>query len=206
MILPVSLITIGGILKTPYLQRNIQKEVRKTFGDDFHFHADDYFQYVPALQMLAGDLVGFKSVHCFKQKAVNLAISNAISGVAIYATKSISKDNRPDNSAKNSFPSGHSATAFNNATLLFLEYRKDNIWYATSGYLFAASTAVLRMANNKHWSGDVFAGAGVGCATAIIVYYWNPFKFQKTNKDIGLIGYPIIGNKNYGLGFVYQIK
>ena len=62
------------------------------------------------------------------------------------------------------------------------------------------------MANNRHWSGDVFAGAGVGCATAIIVNCWNPFKFHQKNKDIGIIGYPIIGTKNYGLGLVYQIK
>jgi membrane-associated phospholipid phosphatase len=206
LILPATLVTVGAIFKTPFIQRNIQQEVRRTFGDNFQFKGDDYFQFVPAAQMLTGDLIGFKSKHGFKQKLTNLAISNAIVGVVIYTAKSISNDNRPDNSARNSFPSGHNATAFNNATLLFLEYRNDNIWYASSGYLFAVSTAVLRMANNRHWSGDVFAGAGIGCATAIIVNCWSPFKFDKKNKNIGLIGYPVINDKNYGIGLVYQIK
>jgi hypothetical protein len=203
LILPATLVTVGAIFKSPYIQRNVQQEVRRTFGDDFRIRADDYFQFVPAAQMLTGDFIGFKSNHGFKQKLANLAISNVIVGVVIYAAKTISRDNRPDNTARNSFPSGHNATAFNNATLLFLEYRDNNLWYASSGYLFAISTAVLRMANNKHWSGDVFAGAGIGCATAIIVNCWNPFKFDKKNKEIGLIGYPIINDKNYGVGLVW---
>jgi membrane-associated phospholipid phosphatase len=47
-----------------------------------------------------------------------------------------------------------------NATLLFQEYKDSNLWYASSGFVFATATAILRIANNKHYSSDVLAGAG----------------------------------------------
>jgi membrane-associated phospholipid phosphatase len=53
--------------------------------------------------------------------------------------------------------SGHTAIAFTNATLLFQEYKDSNLWYASSGFVFATATAILRIANNKHYSSDVLA-------------------------------------------------
>jgi membrane-associated phospholipid phosphatase len=35
------------------------------------------------------------------------------------------------------------------------------LWYASSGFVFATATAILRIANNKHYSSDVLAGAGI---------------------------------------------
>jgi hypothetical protein len=31
------------------------------------------------------------------------------------------------------------------------------LWYASSGFVFATATAILRIANNKHYSSDVLA-------------------------------------------------
>lgn len=207
LILPTGLIVVGAILKTPVLQKNIQENVRSVFATNFHTSADNYLQFVPVAQMFAGNVLGFQSKHGYKQMMINTIISGVIMGGIVYAGKTATHDLRPDGSANNSFPSGHSATAFTNATLLFYEYKDSNVWYASSGYLFATSTAVLRMANNRHWSGDVVAGAGIGIAVATIVNYWNPFHFddKKTNK-LGLFGYPIINDKSYGIGFLYQIK
>jgi hypothetical protein len=44
------------------------------------------------------------------------------------------------------------------ATILFLEYKDQGIWYGIGGYGFAAATGVLRMFNNKHWVSDVIPG------------------------------------------------
>jgi membrane-associated phospholipid phosphatase len=41
----------------------------------------------------------------------------------------------------------------------FQEYKDSNLWYA--GFVFATATAILRIANNKHYSSDVLAGAGI---------------------------------------------
>jgi membrane-associated phospholipid phosphatase len=206
LILPASLIAVGGILKIPSIQTEIQKSARNTFGENFHTEADNYLQFLPVVQMLGGNLLGFKSKHGYKQIITNTIISNFMVAGISYISKTVAHDLRPDGSANNSFPSGHTATAFNNATLLFLEYKDSNIWYASSGYLFAATTGVLRMANNRHWSGDVVAGAGIGIVIGTVVNYWNPFNFDKKNKQIGLISYPIINDKSYGVGMIYQIK
>jgi PAP2 superfamily len=205
-ILPVSLIALGGVLKSPSIQSDIQKSVRTAFGEDFHTKADDYLQFLPAAQMFGGNLLGFDSRDGYKQMATNILVSNLMVTGVTSIIKVTAKDLRPDGSANNSFPSGHTTTAFNHATLLFFEYKDSNLWYASSGYLFATTTGVLRMANNRHWSGDVVVGAGIGIAIGTIVSYWNPFHFDKKNKDIGLIGYPVINDKNYGIGLVYQIK
>jgi membrane-associated phospholipid phosphatase len=206
LIIPASFIAVGGILKIPSLQNDIQKEVRNTFGNNFQCKIDDYLQFVPAAQMFAGNLLGFKSKHGYKQMLSNSIISNGIVGAVIYVGKTVAHDLRPDGSSFNSFPSGHTASAFNNATMLFLEYKDSNIWYASSGYVFATTTGILRMANNRHWSGDVFAGAGIGIGIATIVNYWNPFNFDTKNKKIGFISYPVINDKTYGIGMMCQIK
>jgi PAP2 superfamily len=206
-IIPTALIATSIILKTNPIQNNLQQDSKSRFGKDFHTKIDDYFQFVPAAQVLTGDLLGFKSKHCFKQKIANLAISNILVGGVTFLGKSAAKDLRPDGSAKNSFPSGHTATAFNNATILFLEYKDSNIWYASSGFLFATATGALRVANNRHWSGDVLAGAGIGMSIGIIVSYWNPFKFdKKENKKLGFIGYPIINEQATGIGLLCRIN
>ena len=92
------------------------------------------------------------------------------------------------------------------STLLFLEYKDSNIWYASSGFAFATATGVLRMANNRHWSGDVVAGAGIGIAIATVVTYLNPFNFDKDkSKKIGFMGFPVVNNQATGLGLVCRI-
>lgn len=206
-IIPSALIATGFVLKSPKIQTNIQENARKTFGPDFHTKIDDYIQFAPAAQVLTGNLLGFKSKHGYKQMIANLAISNIAVGIVTFGVKTAYKDLRPDGSAFNSFTSGHTATAFNNATILFLEYKDSNIWYASSGFAFATATGVLRMANNRHWSGDVVAGAGIGIAIATIVTYWNPFNFdKKENKKIGLIGFPVINDQSTGIGLLCRIN
>jgi hypothetical protein len=206
LILPASLIAIGGILKTPEIQNSLQKNVRNLFGQDFHTKTDDYLQFVPAIQVLAGPSLGFESKQGYKQMLTNLMVSNLMVGSVVLLAKSAAHDLRPDGSAANSFPSGHTASAFNNATLLFFSYKDSNIWYASSGYLFATTTGLFRIANNRHWSGDVLTGAGIGIAIGTIVSYWNPFHFDDKKKNTAFMAYPVVNDKSYGLGMLYQIK
>ena len=205
-IIPTTLIATGFVLKTKNIQEDIQRTAQKTFGADFYTEIDNYIQFAPAAMALSGNLLGFQSKHGYYQMMTNIAISNIAVGVVTYGIKSTYKDLRPDGSSFNSFSSGHTATAFNNATLLFLEYKDSNIWYASSGFAFATATGVLRMANNRHWSGDVVAGAGIGIAIATVVTYLNPFNFDKDkSKKIGFMGFPVINNQSTGLGLLCRI-
>lgn len=207
LVVPAALVASGLILKYNPIQKNLQKDSRKRFGNNFKIKLDDYLQFAPAAQMLIGNAIGFESKNGYKQIMTNFVISNLMVGGVAFIAKSLVKNQRPDGSANNSFPSGHTATAFNNATLLFLEYRENNIWYASSGFVFAAATGAFRVANNRHWSGDVAAGAGIGMSIGLIVYYWNPLNFdKKENKKIGFMGYPVIDQNTIGAGILCRIN
>ena len=205
LIIPTTLIATGIVLKSPSIQTNLQNDVRNAFGQDFRTRTDDYLQFLPTAQMLVGNYIGFDSEHSTKQMLLNAAISLVLVGSTTYIIKNTTKDLRPDGSAYNSFPSGHTATAFSGATLQFLEYRKSNIWYAASGYLFATATGVLRVANNRHWSGDMVTGAGLGMAIGTIVYYFNPLQFnKKSSNKTTFLPYPSVQDKTYGVGVLCQ--
>ena len=78
---------------------------------------------------------------------------------------------RPDGSAYNSFPSGHTATAFLGAELMRLEYG----WgYGAAAYAIATGVGVLRVYHSRHWVSDVLAGAGIGILSARIAWWLLP--------------------------------
>ena len=206
-IAPVALITSGALLLNTALNEDLQKNANKFFGEDFHTSADNYLQLVPIAQIYLGKTFGFKPKNDFKQQTINIIVANVIMGTVVFATKNITQQERPDHSDSMSFPSGHTATAFTNAALLYYEYKDSNLWYASSGFLFATATGVLRIANNKHYTSDVLAGAGIGLASGLIVSYWNPFKsvsFGKKKKTTAFV-YPQIGSQ-IGLGALIQLN
>lgn len=203
-IIPATLITSSLLLKNTTLNSNLQSDFRTFLGTDFNTKTDDYLQFTPILQIYGGRYLGFKSKNDFLHQNINIAMSMAIMCGIVKTMKHTFKVERPDGSNRVSFPSGHTATAFTNASLLFYEYKDANIWYASSGFLFATATGFLRIANNKHYTSDVLAGAGIGTAVGLAVSYWCPFKsvtFGK-NKTHALI-YPQIGT-NYGIGLLIK--
>jgi membrane-associated phospholipid phosphatase len=66
---------------------------------------------------------------------------------------------RPDGSNRQSFPSGHTATAFATASVLHQHYG----WKAgLPAYAFGAYVGASRMSGNRHYLSDVLVGAAVG--------------------------------------------
>lgn len=206
-IAPVAFITTGSLLLNTALNKDLQSNANRFFGEDFHTEADNYLQFVPAAQIYLGKTFGFKPKNNFKQQTINIVMANAIMGTVVFATKNITQQERPDHSDNLSFPSGHTAMAFTNAALLYYEYKDSNLWYASSGFLFATATGILRIANNKHYSSDVIAGAGVGLASGLIVSYWNPFHSMtlgKKKKTTAFV-YPQIGSQ-IGMGALIHLN
>ena len=206
-IAPTILITSGALLLNTTLNDDLQANANRFFGEDFHSSTDDYLQFVPVAQIFLGKTFGFKAKNDFQHQTINIVVANAINGIVVYALKNGVGAERPDQSNNLSFPSGHTAMAFTNASLLYYEYKDSNLWYASSGFLFATATGVLRIANSKHYTSDVLAGAGIGLASGLIVSYWNPFKsitFGKKNKTTALV-YPQIGNQ-IGMGAIVQLN
>ena len=203
-IIPVVLISGGLLMKNTPMNTNLQSDFRKVLGEDYHTKIDNYLQYEAVLQIYGGRYLGLNPKHDALHQTINIVVSNAIMGGIVQSMKLSFKELRPDGTDELSFPSGHTATAFTNASVLFFEYKEANIWYASSGYLFAAATGFLRIANNKHYTSDVLAGAGIGTAVGLAVSCWSPFKSHSfgKNKTHAFI-YPQIGT-NYGIGLLLK--
>ena len=206
-IAPVALISSGALLLNSSLNEDLQSNANNLFGDDFHTSIDNYLPFVPVAQIYLGKTFGFTPKNNFKQQTINIIVANAIGGAIFTTLKYTIKEERPDQSDDLSFPSGHTSIAFTNAAILYYEYKDSNVWYASSGFLFATATGILRIANNRHYTSDVLAGAGIGLASGLIVSYWNPFKsmtFGKKNKTTAFV-FPQIGSK-IGLGAIVQLN
>lgn len=116
---------------------------------------DDYMQYSPMVAVYGLNLAGVKGKHSFKGRTIILAMSYATMGMIVNTMKYSFKEKRPDSNTRNSFPSGHTATAFMGAEFLYREYRDVSPWIGYAGYAIAAITGYLRIYNDRHYLNDV---------------------------------------------------
>ena len=184
-ILPGSLILTGAVLSGSLTEKSWQRDIRGKVGNDYHNGADNYMQFVPYGQVYLGDVMGLQAKNHWFDQTKNMAISTVLTTVIVHSLKIGVGKERPDGSAHNSFPSGHTTTAFTGAATLYYEFKDSHPFYAYSGFLFSTATGSLRVMNNRHWMGDVIAGAGIGILVVNAVYYfqplknWNPFRNSK---------------------------
>jgi membrane-associated phospholipid phosphatase len=167
-----------------------------------HIVLDNFAQYAPAAVVYGLNLVGLKGKHNFRDRSIIYFTSQAVSASIVYPIKHLVKERRPDGTNTQSFPSGHTATAFSSAQFLFREYKDTNLWISLSGYPIAVFTGVYRILNNRHWVGDVAAGAGIGIMSTEVAYWLYP-KINRllggasSKKQVMLVPYYQSGN--YGL-------
>ena len=145
-------------------------DIRMSTIPNFRYKYDDYLQYPPAALMIGLKACGYESRSSWGRMMVSSAFSTASVATFVNSIKYSVKRLRPDNSRYNSFPSGHTATAFISATLLHKEYGWRSPWFSIGGYTAAAITGVSRIMNNKHWATDVIGGAIVGIGSTHLGY------------------------------------
>ena len=134
-------------------------------------YADDYVQYLPALAPVALNLCGLRSRHPLGRVMMLEGGSYLLGAGWLNALKYGIGVERPDNSRFNSFPSGHTFVAFTGAELLRREYGEEYPWVAVAGYAVAIAVGAMRIYNDRHWLGDVLAGAGLGIMSVTLVYW-----------------------------------
>ena len=134
-------------------------------------YADDYVQYLPAIAPVALNLCGLHSRHSLGRVMMLEGGSYLLGAGWLNALKYGIGVERPDNSRFNSFPSGHTFVAFTGAELLRREYGEEYPWVAVAGYAVAIAVGAMRICNNRHWLGDVLAGAGLGIMSVTLVYW-----------------------------------
>ena len=176
VILPSVLIGVGIIgLESDWLKYQ-NSEMRDELQEniDRHFSIDDFTQYAPMVAVYGLNLCGIKGKHRFVDRTIILGTAYALMGISVNTLKMTTKVERPDGSTRNSFPSGHTATAFMGAEFLREEYWDVSPWIGISGYIVAAGTGFFRMYNNRHWLTDVLAGAGIGILSTRAAYWLYP--------------------------------
>ncbi|HEC41542.1 MAG TPA: phosphatase PAP2 family protein [Bacteroides sp.] len=176
---------------------------------DFHTSIDDYLLWVPAATVYGLNLAGVKGKNNFVDRSLIYVISVSLASLTSTAIKNTTGVLRPDGSANNSFPSGHTTVAFVSATFLHEEYKDLSLWYSVAGYSVATATGVLRMLNNKHWMSDVFFGAGLGILSTKVVYLVYPHMknmFGSKNNSSNLTLIPSLYNDHYGIYLQYRFN
>ena len=96
--------------------------------------------------------------------------------------KKVIKEERPDGSDKESFPSGHATMAFAAARSIDKEFRKDCIWIPIAGYAAATAVGIERIANKHHHWYDVLAGAAIGIGSAELTWWLSDLIIGKDSK------------------------
>ena len=104
---------------------------------------------------------------------------------ATYALKYSVKEKRPNTDSTDSFPSGHTSSAFSGASFIHKRY---GLKYAILPYVAATYTGYSRVHSNKHYTKDVVAGAIIGIASSW--YFVSPYKNLQINPitDVGYKG------------------
>lgn len=102
------------------------------------------------------------------------------------ALKKMIKEERPDHSDKESFPSGHATMAFAAARSIDKEFRKESIWIPIAGYAAATAIGVERVASDRHHWYDVVAGAGLGIASAELTWWLSDLLFPQRKYGVAI--------------------
>lgn len=137
-----------------------------------------------------------------------MATSYAALAVLTNIPKMYVDEKRPEFAGHNSFPSGHTATAFMGAELVRIEYGG---WYGAAAYTVAGGIGFMRIYNGRHWLHDVVAGAGVGILSARMgewsVKLWQRLLHKNKKAAKSFTFTPVISPLNDGFyGFVSRCQ
>ncbi len=158
------------------------KELRDAYAPHFHHSYDDYLQYAPGVALLITKACGVEGRSSWERMIVSDVFSVALMAGVTNGLKYSVGTMRPDGSKANSFPSGHTATAFMAAHMLHKEYGHVSPWISVGGYTVATVVGASRILNNRHWISDVLAGAGIGILSVELGYLFADLIY----KDKGL--------------------
>lgn len=173
---PSILITSGALIHYVDGLRPINTNVRDYVADQ-HFariHVDDYLQYLPMAAAIGLEFAGLEPRHEFRDLLPLVAESYLIGGAVVLSVKELTHIQRPDASTFNSFPSGHTMTAFVGAEIIRREYGSRYPLLAVGGYAVATSVGLMRIYNSRHWVADVLSGAGTAILSVAAAYWTYP--------------------------------
>jgi len=218
---------VAGIIakseKKSFRQDYNQKNSKTRLVTNFHSEIDNYTQFAPFALSTVLNVAGVKGRSKFGRYAASSALSFGVMALFVNSIKYTAKEMRPDGSTANSWPSGHTATAFTAATILHKEYGMTRSpWFSVGAYAVATATGAMRVLNNRHWVSDVLSGAGIGIMSTELGYAFADLLFKgkglnmnDLNDHPSLIDNPSffsinmgigLGNRDLSFGDGYQFK
>ena len=173
---------VGGVVMQAY--DSDFRRLRNGYSRSFRHDYDDWLQYAPAGAMVALKAGGVRGRSSWGRMLVSDAFSAGLMAIGVNSLKYSCRVMRPDGSSRNSFPSGHTATAFMAATMLHKEYGHRSPWYSIGGYTVATVTGVTRQLNNRHWMSDIMVGAGIGILATELGYFLADLIFKEKGLNV----------------------
>ena len=160
------------------------RAARNNFIPAYENRFDDNLQLVPLVVASGLNFAGYEGRNKTGRYLASGALSYAWCALFVNSIKYSAKEMRPDGSTANSFPSGHTATAFTAATIMHKEYGLTRSpWWSIFGYGCATTTGIMRTLNNRHWISDVLVGAGLGVISTDLGYMCADWIFKKKGSN-----------------------
>ncbi|TRW27328.1 phosphatase PAP2 family protein [Flavobacterium zepuense] len=213
LIIPGAFIAYGAIGLNSTWIKSINRDIRSRVrpGIDSRLTIDDFSRYVPVATVYGLNLAGVQGKHNFKDRTVIILTSLVLVNVTVASLKEVVHVRRPDGTSNDSFPSGHTTSAFAGAEFLYQEYKDVSVWYGIGGYAIAAGTGIFRIYNDRHWFTDVITGAGIGILGTKAAYWMHPFiqrtlfgSKEKNNTKVSGLILPFYNGQQVGLAVSAQ--
>lgn len=203
----IPLFVAGWIVKSE--KNGFKQQTKHSLVTNFKSGVDDYLQFLGPVATVGLKLSGYEGRSDWPRLFASAAMSYGIMAALVNGIKYTAKEMRPDGTSANSWPSGHTATAFVGATMLHKEYGLTRSpWFSVLGYGTATATGVMRVLNNRHWISDVLSGAGIGIISGELAYALSDLMFK--NKGLlrgdisgehSIVDHPSFFSVSMGMGF-----
>lgn len=104
----------------------------------------------------------------YKRFSSQMFRATLYSGLVTTLLKNAIPETRPNGAGRQSFPSGHTTTAFAFASVVAMNHK----WYwGVPAFAFASFVGYSRINDNKHFLHDVTVGATIGLVYGMGIYY-----------------------------------
>jgi membrane-associated phospholipid phosphatase len=138
----------------------------------FSTSVDFYLKWLPYAVAFISNLTGVKTKSGWKKQVLITAAADGIRYLLTDNLKKMVKEHRPAPFLGNdSFPSGHTSSAFAAAQLMHRELRSSFPILSCAGYVAGVANATIRIYKSRHWLKDVVAGAVIGIVSAQLAYF-----------------------------------
>ena len=174
---PMAAGTVLGLTGSLFAYVEPFHEWSRRLNEEIEYHnlpnlyLDEVLQYLPAVTPIVLSLCGLQGRHKTSRMLMLGGVSYLFGVGWLDAAKYCFAVRRPDSMKTNSFPSGHTSLAFTGAEFLRREYEDEYPAIAVVGYIIAGLVGLMRVWHNRHWTGDVLAGAGLGIVSTSFVYW-----------------------------------